>query len=572
MSLMPTAASAEGAEVISLRTDVSQLDIHDTFTVTVEAKNLSGLYASDIRLTFDSNKVKYVSTKNGLTSGFHVSPIEEEGSTLILAHTLLGQHEGFTGDKLLYTLTFEAIGSGQTEVSLAAATIVDAEGMTKESTLGDNVSVTISSQQGSEGDGGDPSDGENEEETDEESEEETDEGTDEPEIGTGESEVTVEPELDEQGTASATVTEDVIEEAIRRAQDRTLAFALTPVEGAKKMQIDIPLRPIVSDEEGTIDSIKVDTGFATVSVSTKLWTTNQEGEAQPAKLEISVAKVDDESLPAGVRDKLQEGTTVYDFNLSLDGNKISKFQGNEVKVEVPYTLKPGEKPNKIVIYYIDDEGNLEVVKNGKFNPETGRVEFKPKHFSKYAAAFADVTFEDIAGVVWALDAIESLAARDIVHGIGNDQFDPEGKVTRAEFITMLINAFDLHNPNATTALTDVQAGAWYYNAVASAQELGIVNGHPDRTFGIHASISREDMAVMIYRIMLLMDVQWTQQHSEASFADLASISGYALEAVDVMHKAEIIQGVGDGRFAPKADSTRAEAAVMINRLLNAEKE
>lgn len=202
--------------------------------------------------------------------------------------------------------------------------------------------------------------------------------------------------------------------------------------------------------------------------------------------------------------------------------------------------------------------------NGRYNPETGKVEFKPKHFSNYAAAYSDISFKDV-NAAWAKDPIEGLAARGIIQGIGEERFSPEGLVTRAEFITMLMNLFDLTDANATSTFSDVKEGAWYYDEVATASQLGIISGRPDGSFGIQDKITRQDMAVMAYKVMEHIGLK-TSETGESTFIDHRSISKYAQRSVAVMQAAGIINGKGNGIFAPLSEATRAEAAVVIYKI------
>ena len=120
-------------------------------------------------------------------------------------------------------------------------------------------------------------------------------------------------------------------------------------------------------------------------------------------------------LSEAVRNQLA-GSPVYDFNLSVNGNKITQFSGNDVKISFGYTLKQGEDPNKVVVCFIDDLGYLQIIKNGKYIASTGQVEFKAKHFSKYTAIMKNSKFQDLKSVPWAIDSIQGLEAREIVRG------------------------------------------------------------------------------------------------------------------------------------------------------------
>lgn len=185
---------------------------------------------------------------------------------------------------------------------------------------------------------------------------------------------------------------------------------------------------------------------------------------------------------------------------------------------------------------------------------------------KWFLPFYCYTFNDIAGLGWAQHSIQALAAREILLGIGDHTFGPQLDVTRAQFLKMLMLALELDDVNAVSTFQDVGLNDWYYSSVAAAAKLGIVQGRPDGTFGANESISREEMALMAYRAAQFAKLPVTGWGEPALFTDASGISGYALEAVQSMSGANIIQGVGKDSFAPKAHATRAQAAVIVYRL------
>ncbi|WP_246362977.1 glycoside hydrolase family 3 N-terminal domain-containing protein [Paenibacillus alba] len=374
------------------------------------------------------------------------------------------------------------------------------------------------------------------------------------------SKITVQPTIDANGAAAAAVKLEDLKAAVQAAKDHTITIVVNAPIGTKQVKLDIPAQDIIAS---SITAIQLDTGLAIVTIHPDLISAN--GGTAASIIQLSVEAVDTAALPANVQGQLN-GKTVYDFSLRIDGNKVSSFNGSTVQVSIPYVLKAGEKPNNVIIYYIDGAGKLEVVKNGKYNPATGNVEFKAKHFSQYAAAYSHASFTDTSAAAWAEDSIQALAARGAINGIGNGLFNPTGEVTRAEFIKMLIDTFDLADATAVATFKDVPEGQWYTNAVASAQKLGIVNGKDDGTFGVNDNITREDMAVMVYRISQQLNLKLASGHPSAAFTDLSRIAGYARAAVDAIQNAGIINGMEDGSFAPKEHASRAQAATMIFRL------
>lgn len=179
----------------------------------------------------------------------------------------------------------------------------------------------------------------------------------------------------------------------------------------------------------------------------------------------------------------------------------------------------------------------------------------------------NVYFTDLDSVEWAKESINALAAKGILSGVGNNLFAPNDNVTRAQFIKMLISAFDLVDETATCDFTDVEQDAWYYQYIASARQLNITSGYPDGTFGVDREITRQEMASLAYRTAKLVQINLPETAGNTDFADNNQIAEYAREAIMAMKEAGIISGVGENRFAPYDTATRAQAAKIIYGLM-----
>ena len=110
---------------------------------------------------------------------------------------------------------------------------------------------------------------------------------------------------------------------------------------------------------------------------------------------------------------------------------------------------------------------------------------------------------------------------------------------------------------------DVSENDWFAPYICRAVELGIIEGISDTQFGTGISITREDMAVMIYRSMEKIGIELTDEGQ--GFSDENDIAEYAKHPIRVLSGNNIINGVGDDMFAPKKNAGRAEAAVIIHR-------
>lgn len=207
---------------------------------------------------------------------------------------------------------------------------------------------------------------------------------------------------------------------------------------------------------------------------------------------------------------------------------------------------------------------------GKSGGSSGVINSPPTSGGYNAVQMADNTdtaiFSDLIDAQWAREAIEYLAERNIVSGIGNNKFEPGSYVTREQFVLMIINAFNMQKAGASSDFDDIPKNHWAYDAVSSACESGIVFGLSDSEFGTGQRITRQDMAVIAYRAAKLAGYEFDGT-GEITFADKAEISDYALESVSGMSANGIINGYPDGRFGPSDTANRAQAAQIIYSII-----
>lgn len=177
-------------------------------------------------------------------------------------------------------------------------------------------------------------------------------------------------------------------------------------------------------------------------------------------------------------------------------------------------------------------------------------------------------FSDLQNVLWAKNAINTLAARGAINGRGEGEFCPQDVITREEFLKLAVEALDVYNMDeGKLPFKDVIYGAWYYDAIAVAYSSSMIEGISEDAFGIGASITRQDMATILARILKTQKMELGQTVESITFADEASIADYAKDAVRNLSEGGIINGREDGSFDPQATATRAEAAVIIYRVM-----
>ncbi|MGM9936100.1 MAG: S-layer homology domain-containing protein, partial [Candidatus Ornithomonoglobus sp.] len=180
------------------------------------------------------------------------------------------------------------------------------------------------------------------------------------------------------------------------------------------------------------------------------------------------------------------------------------------------------------------------------------------------ASTAAQSFSDLGSVEWAAEAINSLCGSGVLNGYDDNIFRPLGSITREEFVKIIVTALGIDN-SGSAAFTDVDSSRWSYPYIVKAVEAGIVNGYPDGSFAPEALVTRQDAAVMLYRAMKAKGIELSA--AEPGFADSAEIADYAAEAVGALTAGGILTGRDDNRFAPLDNTNRAEAAVLVYRVI-----
>ncbi len=175
-------------------------------------------------------------------------------------------------------------------------------------------------------------------------------------------------------------------------------------------------------------------------------------------------------------------------------------------------------------------------------------------------------FADIDAGAWYYDAVTGAVEAGLMNGMSETEFAPETNLTRGMFVTILYRLAGSVAVEGTSEFTDVAADAYYANAVIWATTNGIVNGLDEVTFAPDNNITREQMATIIYRYAQYAAIE-VEAGEDVTYTDSDSISDYAVEAVKWAKWAGLLNGNEDGSFAPQRNTTRAEAATLFVRLL-----
>lgn len=175
-------------------------------------------------------------------------------------------------------------------------------------------------------------------------------------------------------------------------------------------------------------------------------------------------------------------------------------------------------------------------------------------------------FKDISLAPWAADAFLYMRKNKIMVGDG-ENVRPVDAVTRGEFSKILAVAFALTKNGEASSFTD-GSGAWWNEYAEIMNANGIMNGIGDGTFGGEMNITRQMLAVTIDRIIKAKGIELYKKNEGVVFEDEDAIADYAKEAVKSLASYGVVQGVGNGLFAPELSVKRAEAAQIIYNVLS----
>ena len=260
-------------------------------------------------------------------------------------------------------------------------------------------------------------------------------------------------------------------------------------------------------------------------------------------------------------------TTVQVGMRSLTGDTVKYQINSEPTKEMNSTVDMYYKVNLV-------EGKL-VIRNVS-GGILALTKLKVTEAIRYAMALMrgiDVPqFTDVAEDAWYHDYVYDLVYRGVVNGMTATTYEPEGKLTRAQFVKLLAcslaDAETLKTYEGKHPFKDSE-GHWAEAYIAWAKDKGIVEGVSATEFDPEAPITREQMATIFGRYALKQGIELPKSDNAAgSFPDADKISEYAREFVELMRIAGILNGYEDGTFRPQGNATRAEAAKLFSLFLS----
>ncbi|WP_171650279.1 S-layer homology domain-containing protein [Paenibacillus foliorum] len=382
--------------------------------------------------------------------------------------------------------------------------------------------------------------------------------------------------VDNKAVAQAKVDDKVIDTALKNTDNGKLKLAVDSSVKADQM--------VVSLNNSALQKIATEAKVKSVTIETKLG--NYELPVKQINLQDLAAKLGVSKENVNIEVTITKNDSAADKAKSSGQRVLGAIEftvkavstdGKSIEIStftqfVPRTIKVEGTLNgrnlAAVRVETDGQGNT-VYQPVPFTVSGTEVTLYSRTNSTYMLLENNITFADVK-THWAKDEIERMANKFIVQGVSKEEFQPDQAVTRAEFAALIARSMGLKPVSPSKNIfNDIRSGDWFEGQVYAAAEVGIVSGYDDQTFRPNQQISRQEMAVMIYRAMKFAGFDDSSKAGQnVVFADENLFENWAKEAISVMANKKIVEGVASGKYDPTATATRAQSSVILSRMLS----
>lgn len=349
------------------------------------------------------------------------------------------------------------------------------------------------------------------------------------------------------GKAIARLSESALRQIVAVAKadstgTKTLRIQLTadPAQDMKEVELSLPAAAFRSGEAPL--KLEIRSSLATIGLPDSIFTAEALNGIQTVTLSLRSI------TPGGKLQAKLGDRPLIGYGLQLDGAALQPDRlQSAIEIGLPHPpAVPAADNAFIVVWGIQEPGIIQPVIHGRYNAEKQQAIFSTTEVSgQYAAVYNHKTFQDIGSTHWAKSAIEALASKGVIHGLSAAEFRPEQSVTRAEFALLLVRGMEF----------TVSEGPGF---------MDVLPGEPDEP------LTRQEMFVMAARALRAAGGMNPGENNSSvleGFTDHRQIAGYAADDIAALAAAGLVKGDARQQLMPAASSTRAEAAMLIYRML-----
>lgn len=334
------------------------------------------------------------------------------------------------------------------------------------------------------------------------------------------------------GTASAVVSGDMASQLVDQAASGVSTVVIAPeISGSvNRTEVSIPASAVSGIAGGSSAALKVETPAANITISNS-------GLASLGGQDVTIAAE-------------KTGGTVS-VEITAGGQTVSSVTGG-LKVEIPADCGPGT-----VAQLVDENGNvLSTLRKSYASGQTMNVPLEGS--AKVIFVDNGKSFADVPAGNWAANAVAFASGHELMNGVSASSFSPAEPMTRGMLAVVLHNLEGNPGASYSGSFGDVGGNDWYAQAVQWAADNSIVTGVSDGVFAPNASITREQLVVMLYRYA----GEPNAGGSLTGFSDSANVSSWARQAMAWAVSSGIVGG-SNGALNPQSGATRAEVAQML---------
>lgn len=351
-----------------------------------------------------------------------------------------------------------------------------------------------------------------------------------------------------------------------------VGFELTAPETATKFKYvsgatipdDAELNPVETLANGTSKGVAFyfnaqNKATRTITVQ---WTTDDGtdvGESATFSVDLSGVAYYQAPSHGGSGSSGGSASTTYTLTFETNGgNAISKVTKNKGTTIDLAQYAPTKSGATFEGWYAD-KGLTKKITSVKLDANT-------TVYAKWTEApVSGLPFGDVKSADWFYNDVKYVYDKGMMAGTAADVFAPNATTTRAMIVTILYRLEGSPAVTGTSAFVDVPAGQWYTDAVNWAAANQIVKGTSATTFAPNASITREQMAAILYRYAQYKGYDVTKKADLSGYSDNGQVSAYAKDALAWANAAKLINGVTNTTLAPQGNATRAQVSAILHR-------
>lgn len=381
------------------------------------------------------------------------------------------------------------------------------------------------------------------------------------------------------GTASATISDKTIIDAIAKAQADaksqgkttngiSVALIVTMPQGGTSLTVTLTQNSLSSLVNSGVTSLEVN--GAPVSIGFDLAALKEIQKQSSGNISISITPATGLTTQAKA---LIGNRPVHNITISTvkDGKttKVTSLGTGTATLSIPYTPGKNEAVGYLFGVYVDGNGKAARINCSAYDANAGAILLSTGHFSVYGVGYTAPSSKltDI-DTHWGKEAIDYVVGRGLVFGTSETTFAPNTAMTRGMLVTALGRLAEVDIKLYTTnSFTDVKADSVFRPYIEWACKKGIVQDIGNQQFAPDRAITREEIAVIFANYAKSTDYKLPVTREAITYADASSIGSAYKTAVTAMQQSGIMVGGADNNFSPKANATRAEVSSMLYRYI-----